>query len=80
MACSPSPLSGESRWKLADAILGLGALGILGLLLFAALGPLATDDLWWHLRLGHVYLEAGPWLTADPRLHNAHKPAAARPA
>lgn len=45
--------------------------GIVLLTLLAALGPLATDDLWWHLSLGRLYAESGPWLDGDPRLHSA---------
>ena len=48
--------------------------GIVGLLLFAAAGPLATDDLWWHLSLGRLYATAGPWLDVDTRLHTALAP------
>lgn len=43
----------------------------LGLLLGWVTGPLATDDLWWHLTLGDLYAQKGPLLESDPRLHTA---------
>lgn len=48
----------------------------IALLLYAAAGPIATDDVWWHLELGSLYRDAGPWLDADPRLHTANGPPA----
>ncbi len=31
--------------------------------------PLATDDTWWHLALGDLYLREGLWPDSDPMLH-----------
>jgi hypothetical protein len=42
------------------------------LLLYLAGRPLDTSDLWWHLALGEVYANEGPWPTGDPLLHTAH--------
>jgi hypothetical protein len=33
--------------------------------------PVATDDLWWHLRLGEEYTAHGFWLESDPMLYTA---------
>lgn len=33
--------------------------------------PLATDDTWWHLKLGEVYAAQGPFVDQDPLLHTA---------
>jgi hypothetical protein len=41
-------------------------------LLVVAAGPLVTDDLWWHLAIGEVYAQQGPWPDGDPLLHTAH--------
>ncbi len=55
---------------LSHAVCGLVA----GLLLYAAAGPVATDDIWWHLTLGREYARAGPPLAEDLRLHTAAGP------
>lgn len=51
-----------------------GAAGI-ATIAFLTSGPLATDDVWWHLALGDLYREAGsPFLEAETRLHTAAGP------
>ncbi|MFK7898127.1 MAG: hypothetical protein AB8G23_20010 [Myxococcota bacterium] len=47
------------------------ALVLAAILLYSVGGPLATDDLWWHLSLGYAYAEQGPWLAKDPHLFTA---------
>ena len=61
---------------LADGVTHVCFALLVCLLLFAAAGPIATDDVWWHLELGELYRNAGPWLTSDPRLHTALGPPA----
>jgi hypothetical protein len=56
-----------ARW--ADVLAGLSFLLVLMVLLVLAGRPLATDDLWWHMKLGEVYAELGPWVSADPLYH-----------
>jgi hypothetical protein len=54
------------------ALVALAALGVLvGLTLAMAGAPLYTDDLWWHLAAGEMYLREGLWPTADAMLHTA---------
>jgi len=59
-----------SRLPTQVAALCLGLLALL--LLYIAGGPIMTDDLWWHLKMGEVYATEGPWPVADPLLHTAH--------
>ncbi len=35
--------------------------------------PLGTDDLWWHLKLGEIYAEVGPFVEEDPLYHTTRK-------
>lgn len=58
------------RWTDALALVSL----LLALLVLLALvgRPLATDDLWWHMKLGEVYAKLGPWLSEDPLYHTTH--------
>lgn len=60
--------------RIGLAAVHAGAAAVVGLLLIAAAGPLATDDLWWHLSLGERYAALGPLLDADGRLHTAVGP------
>jgi hypothetical protein len=43
----------------------------LAVLLFLVGRPIATDDLWWHLALGRLYSDGGPWVRAEPFLFTA---------
>jgi hypothetical protein len=52
-------------------IAGIGLVLVAIRVLHLAAGPIATDDLWWHLRLGEEYTAHGPWLEADPMLYSA---------
>ncbi|HEX2484709.1 MAG TPA: hypothetical protein VHQ66_05390 [Myxococcota bacterium] len=63
-------LSGPRRAATPVALAGLAAV-LLPLLLVAA-GPIATDDLWFHLGAGRSYASEGPWPARDPLLHTAH--------
>lgn len=35
--------------------------------------PIFTNDAWWHLAMGEVYAEQGPWISEDPFLHTARE-------
>lgn len=71
-----SPIEQRAHSRIAESLVHAGCLGVVGLLLISVGGPLATDDLWWHLELGELYRQFGPWLTEDPRLHTALGPPA----
>jgi hypothetical protein len=59
----------SSRW------IALGAAALLVILLLILAGqPIATDDLWFHLKMGQVYLSQGLWPAQDPMLHTASGP------
>jgi hypothetical protein len=58
------------RW--ADALAGISLLFLLIVLLALVGRPLATDDLWWHMKLGEVYARQGPWIPEDPLYHTTH--------
>ena len=58
----------------AAACLGLSTV----LLLLFAGGPVYTDDLWWHLKLGETFAAVGPWIAQDPMLHTASVKTAAQ--
>ncbi len=45
---------------------------VTALVVHLAGGPIVTDDLWWHLKMGEAYLALGLWPDADPLLHTAH--------
>lgn len=69
-----SPIAGNtaqrsSIWPALIAGIGLALVAIRLLHLVGA--PVATDDLWWHLRLGEEYTVHGPWLESDPLLYTA---------
>lgn len=51
----------------------LGVLVLMALLLAGA--PLYTEDLWWHLKAGEMYVSEGPWPKADWMLHTARSDA-----
>ena len=40
-------------------------------LLFLTGRPIATDDAWWHLAFGEMFLAEGLWPVADPMLHTS---------
>jgi hypothetical protein len=48
---------------------------LIACILAIAAGPIRTDDLWWHLKIGEVYATEGPWPEGDPLLHTAHEEA-----
>jgi hypothetical protein len=73
MSSASSAGIGRSRSELAAAAIALLAcMWLLATLVYLAGRPLDTSDLWWHLALGEVYSEEGPWPGADPLLHTAH--------
>ncbi len=51
-------------------VLGLALLITFTIVLVQVARPLYTDDMWWHLRLGQVFLQQG-FPTADPLLFTA---------
>lgn len=62
----------ERRSSVLTALIaGIGLALVTIRLLHLVGGPIATDDLWWHLRLGEEYTSHGPWLEADPLLYTA---------
>ena len=73
-------MQAESRLGLRrvapEAIAVVACSAAVGLLLFAAGRPVATDDLWWHLAWGESFAREGPWLSDDPLLFTAPRPAA----
>jgi hypothetical protein len=65
--------NGAVRTLAADRLALLGLL-LAALALLALAGrPLATDDLWWHLKLGEVYAEHGPRQAEDPLFHTVRE-------
>jgi tetratricopeptide (TPR) repeat protein len=64
------PSNREAARPRAAAPVALASLLVVVVLLLALVGrPLATDDLWWHLKLGEAYAQDGPWLPEDPLYH-----------
>ena len=57
--------------RVAAFVVHLAAFLSTVLLVWAVGQPIFTDDVWWHLTLGRVFAEAGPWLEQDPMLFNA---------
>lgn len=57
--------------RAADAVALAAFLCAAALVLAIAGRPLATDDVWWHLKLGAVYAEQGLSVPEDPLLHTA---------
>jgi len=56
---------------LAAVIAGIGLVLVAIRVLHLVGAPVATDDVWWHLRLGEEYTAHGPWLESDPLLYTA---------
>jgi len=64
--------SGPSRGGRAPLVLAILSLTVFALLLMMLVGrPLATDDLWFHLKMGEVYGTETLWPEADPMLFTA---------
>ena len=64
-----------SRWRVVAHAIIHACFGAMATMLLVAVGrPLYTDDTWWHLALGRVYAEVGPWLLSDPVVHTATAP------
>lgn len=55
--------------RAAGAVAVVSLLFVLVVLLGLVGRPLATDDLWWHLKLGEVYASQGPFVAEDPLYH-----------
>jgi len=68
-AQGPAPADPRGGAPLLLALLSLAAL--LALLLVLVGRPVATDDLWFHLKMGEVYATETLWPEADPMLHTA---------
>jgi tetratricopeptide (TPR) repeat protein len=61
-----------SRRDRAPLVLAILSLSVFLLLLLPLVGrPLATDDLWFHLKMGEVYASETLWPEADPMLYTA---------
>lgn len=73
---SPGPSTERSRPSHLDrvtwAIVAGGAVLLVGMLLYLAGRPLDTNDMWWHLSMGELYADEGPWPAGDPILFTAH--------
>jgi hypothetical protein len=68
--CGPGPSTRPgARAPLALASLSLAVLSVLLLLVVGR--PVATDDLWFHLKMGEVYGTETLWPESDPMLHTA---------
>jgi hypothetical protein len=64
--------SGPSRGDRAPLVLAILSLTVFALLLLLLVGrPVATDDLWFHLKMGEVYGTETLWPEADPMLFTA---------
>ena len=60
----------QSRISIVAGALAILMLAGMVVMLLALVGrPLATADLWFHLKMGEWYLLEGLWPTADPMLH-----------
>ncbi len=55
--------------RAAGAVAAVSFALLLVVLLVLVGRPLATDDLWWHLKLGEVYAQVGPFVDEDPLYH-----------
>ena len=61
-----------SRGRGAPLVVAILSLAVLSMLLLWVVGrPVATDDLWFHLKMGEVYGTETLWPEADPMLHTA---------
>jgi hypothetical protein len=57
----------------APLIVAAVALAILiALLVYAAGRPIDNNDFWWHLKMGEIFAQQGPWLASDPLVHTAN--------
>jgi hypothetical protein len=78
MVGAAAPIEGRSGRSaslvqhLADVAAALACGIMVAALIYLAARPLDTSDLWWHLAMGEVYAEVGPWPDGDPLLHTAH--------
>ena len=63
----------SDRAPIVISATALGMLAIMTLLLAGA--PLYTEDLWWHLKAGEMYVTDGPWPSQDWMLHTAREDA-----
>lgn len=62
----------ERAWAALPAALAGGSLAVLAVLvLYLAGGPILADDFWFHLKMGEVYANHGPWLASEPLLYTA---------
>jgi hypothetical protein len=62
----------ETRAPRLPVVLCAAALAVLVVWLAVVVArPLATDDLWFHMKMGEVYSSEGLWPDADPMLHTA---------
>ena len=59
--------------RAASGIAVAGFALLAGCVFYLVAGPLIDSDFWWHLAHGQAYLEAGPWLDADPCLGTANR-------
>jgi hypothetical protein len=64
-----SRLAASPRGRDLPGLLALGCLlAVAGVVVWLAGRPLATDDTWYHLKLGELYAQQGPWVDSDPML------------
>jgi len=69
-----SSIAGQTAQRssvLAALIAGIGLALVAIRVLHLVGAPVATDDVWWHLRLGEEYTAHGPWLESDPLLYTS---------
>ena len=52
---------------------GIALAIMVGAMLHLAGRPLSTDDFWWHLKMGEIYVTHGLDLAADPISFTAQK-------
>lgn len=71
LAASMTPGRDATPRRAQDALALAACLLAAALVTLAAARPLATDDTWWHLKLGELYAAEGPRVTAEPMLHTA---------
>ncbi|MDJ0851492.1 MAG: hypothetical protein QNK04_24210 [Myxococcota bacterium] len=64
-----SSLRGPAPLRPAGVVAALSLAFVLLVLLVLVGRPLATDDLWWHLKLGEIYAQLGPFVDEDPLYH-----------
>ncbi len=54
-----------------SGLAALSAVWVAGLIYALVCRPLATEDLWWHIKMGEVYFTQGLWPASDPLLHTS---------